>query len=233
MTERKWSEMDLLEIEDGINAIVQESRWELCIALANIKNRELYREKEIKSFHEYLKSVCLDEEIELKNLLPRINLSISTAYEYATMGDMILLYGPKLDAAGFDKGIDMKKLLVLAKVDRDKRPLVNEAIKKIREMSYQAFLDEYAPRAKKETVEIIVEAEQNKIVYEGATIVSISADWFDLSTPWHRDAPEALMNALLRAVNSYVTKVRAAFVKSPGIEFVDEEEDIDEQSDVA
>lgn len=91
----------LVEIEKGINKTVEGivlSKKVLCIALARVKNEELYRQAGNGSFKEYLKS-------------QRLNIAYSTAIEYCRIGEIFLEYKGQLERIEFREEHGLKKLL--------------------------------------------------------------------------------------------------------------------------
>lgn len=120
---------DLEEIEqqvnDKIKGIVM-SKISLCIALANIKMKELYKQIGLQSFKEYLSE-------------KRINIKCQTAYEYAKIGEILLKYWQNLNCVDFREEDGLKKLLLLD-IAMNKNCAHKEFLfRKLKESSYREF----------------------------------------------------------------------------------------------
>ncbi len=124
---------DLCEIELAIRKAVQKAvrtKTTICIALARIKSRELYRQAGCSSFKEYLRE-------------QRIGLPYHTAYEYAKIGEIMHAYRDELQAVRFEEEAGLKKLLLLDHALRRNGNDRESVFAKLNESSYREFR-EYA-----------------------------------------------------------------------------------------
>lgn len=120
---------NLNEIEKGIKQTLKGvllSKKAICIALARIKNRELYRQVFINSFKEYLQK-------------KRIPLNYSTALDYSIIGEMLLKYENELKNVHFGEENGLQKLLLLEKGLSNYKDQPQLVFKKISEDSYRNF----------------------------------------------------------------------------------------------
>lgn len=117
----------LIHVEEGINAIIQGvvlSKLALCIALANVKQKQLYKQADLHSFKEYLKA-------------KRIKIKYQTAHDYAQIGEVYLKYHHKLSKVKFNEECGLKKLLLLNDaLENDKSDTV---FTKLKTSSYRDF----------------------------------------------------------------------------------------------
>ena len=88
-------------IADSIRTMIQ-TKKAVCIALARIKQKELYRQADIGSFKDYLKT-------------HRIPIRYSTAIDYSIIGEMLIKYEEELRYQQFEEEMGLQKLLLLEK----------------------------------------------------------------------------------------------------------------------
>jgi len=119
----------LNEIENGIQETAKGvifSKKAICIALAQIKKKELYRQIKINNFKEYLKR-------------KRIPFNYSTALDYSIIGEMFLKYKNELESVHFNEEDGLQKLLLLEKGLKNNKEHPQYVFRKIREDSFRDF----------------------------------------------------------------------------------------------
>jgi hypothetical protein len=121
------SSNQLVKVEEGINAIIEGvvlSKLVLCIALANVKRKQLYKQANLQSFKEYLKA-------------KRIKLKYQTAHDYAQIGEVYIRYRRELGKVKFREECGLKKLLLLK--DALQNDKTDTVFTKLKNSSYRDF----------------------------------------------------------------------------------------------
>ena len=119
----------LTEIEKGIKETINGvilSKKAICIALAYVKIKELYKQININSFKEYLK-------------IKRIPFNYSTALDYSIIGEMLIKYENELKNVNFKEETGLQKLLLLEKGLHNYKDQPQIVFEKIREISFRDF----------------------------------------------------------------------------------------------
>lgn len=125
----------LKEIEEAITKTIENElllKKTLCILLSKIKLEELYKQLSFPTFKAYLKS-------------RRLEISYSTAVEYARIGEMLLRYHDKLLDISFQEVDGLKKLLVLEKALQNNH--AEEVFSRLKTDSFKEFC-QYAKNAR-------------------------------------------------------------------------------------
>ncbi|MBN1696496.1 MAG: hypothetical protein JW881_03180 [Spirochaetales bacterium] len=120
---------NLDEIENGIKDTVNGvifSKKAICIALAHIKEKELYKQIHVNSFKKYLKK-------------ERIPINYSTALDYSIIGEMLIKYEPELKSIDFNEEKGLQKLLLLEKGLNNYKERPRVVFENIKVKSYRDF----------------------------------------------------------------------------------------------
>jgi hypothetical protein len=112
-------------VKDTINGMVF-SKKIICIALAKIKIKELYKQAHISTFKEYLKT-------------NRVPIKYSTAIDYSIIGEAFLKYHDILETINFKEEDGLKKLLFLDKALVKYNKRTDIVFSKIKESSFRGF----------------------------------------------------------------------------------------------
>ena len=204
---------NLSEIERRANETIKgivKSKMSLCIALANIKRKELYRQAGILSFKAYLAE-------------RRIRINRQTAYEYAKIGEILLKYQQDLRSVDFREEDGLKKLLLLDSAVNENCARKEFLFRKLKESSYreyQKFIEAGAHSARAESLNQRLSKSwisQVKLAIGDECIVVLPLGkeivWFDNDIWRHLDSPnlqKKFKRHILNAVEAFFLKYSSA-----------------------
>lgn len=119
----------LQALEEYVNEKIKElvfSKLDICLSLAEIKRKQLFRELGYASFKEYLEA-------------ERIRLHYHTAHEYAKIGEVLLRYKEELNEVNFSEEAGLKKLLLLDDALQRRRSQKDTVFRMLKDASFREF----------------------------------------------------------------------------------------------